>query len=142
MNEDDMPTIIDFSEDISTAEAPPALPPGDYTAEIKSARVRVGATSERRYVEVMFHIPTDQYPADYDVENKPDGINIAFRRVPAEDDATSRYRMRMFCEAIGVTPSRKIDVSEFVGCEARVTTFNERNEGVEREQISKVVSAD
>lgn len=138
---DDLPSVIEYSEDVSTAEAPPALPAADYTAEVRGAQ-RKTSQAGNEYVEVMFHISPDQYPPDYDAEIAPDGVNIPYRRVPIGDNPTARYRMRMFCESIGVIPSRSIDINDFIGCQARVTTAIETNEGVERPVIAKVALAD
>ena len=139
---EELPSIIEFSEDVSTAEAPAGLPARHYPATIKSAIARVSQNSGNTYMEVMFYIDPSEYPADYDASLKPDGVTIAYRRVLLEDTPAARYRLRRFCEAVGVVPGRKLDLNEFIGCEAVVTTTISVNEGVPREEIVKVSPVD
>jgi hypothetical protein len=44
----DTPSVIEFSEDVATAEAPPPLPVGQYPAEIRSAERKTSANSWQR----------------------------------------------------------------------------------------------
>jgi len=131
-------TIVEFSSDISDAEAPEPLPVSEYPAQIKSAEIRVSTNSGNKYAAVAFHISPDEYPADYPVEEAPDGKLVIYRRLVMEDNAQSRYNVRKFCEAIGATMSMKIDVGEWVGLEARVQIEHDTYEGVTREQITRV----
>ncbi len=137
-DDDEIPSIMEYSEDIAGAEAPPALPVRDYEATIRKAEVRIGQASGNRYVAVHFHIPTEDYPADFDTENAPDGTTIIYRRVPFEDNAQSRFRMRQFCEAIEAPMSRSVDVNDWIGLSGKVSVVHERYEGVERATIIRV----
>jgi hypothetical protein len=136
---DQRPSVIEFSEDVSTQEAPQPLPPGDYPATIKHAEVKT-SQRETKYAAVTFHISPDAYPADF-TEGDPDGETIIFRRVPMEDTARSRFMLKRFCESIGATPSKRIDVNEWVGLEATVTVQHEEYEGMPRATITRVSPA-
>jgi len=135
----DVPSVVEFTEDVGQQEAPEPLPPGEYLATIRGAEAR---TSQRdtKYAAVTFHISPDQYPADF-TEGDPDGETIIFRRVPLEDTARARFMLRRFCEAIGATPAKRIDLNEWVGLEAMVTVAHEEYEGMPRATISKVSKA-
>ena len=135
----EMPSVVEFTEDVGEQEAPQPLPAGDYLAQIKAAEVR---TSQRdtKYAAVTFHISPEQYPADF-TEGDPDGETIVFRRVPLEDTARSRFMLRRFIESIGATPSKRVDVNEWVGLEAMVTVAHEEYEGMPRATITKVSKA-
>ena len=139
---DDLPSVIEFSEDISDAEAPPPLPVQEYEANIRGVTQKTSATSGNSYAEISFHIDTDQFPADYDVENAPDGKTIVHRRVTLVDDRAGRYRLRLFMEAIGATPGRNVDLNDWIGLSARVLVAHSEYEGVTREEITKVTSLD
>ena len=137
-DDDDIPSVMEFSEDIAGAEAPPVLPTAEYEATIRKTEVKIGQASGNRYVAVHFHIAVEDYPADYDVDNAPDGTTIIYRRVPFEDNAQARFRMRVFCEAIEAAMSRNIDVNDWIGLSSKVSIVHERYEGADRAAINRV----
>lgn len=139
---DDIGSIVEYSEDVSEAEAPEVLPSGTYEAEIRGVTAKIGTSSGKKYAAVDFYIPVDQFPADYPVENNPDGLTVTYRMVSLEDNPRARYRMRKFCEAIGAKPGRQIDLNEWVGLTCRVDVSKEQFEGMDREIIAKVKSLD
>ena len=136
MTEDTM-SIVEFSEDISEAEAPEPLPPGEYAATIRGAEVKVSQRGTK-YAAVTFIVAPEEFPADYPVENAPDGKVIIFRRCSMEDNPQARYMLKNFCEAIGATASKRIDVNDWLGLEASIQVENEDYEGIAREQIARV----
>lgn len=134
-----LPSVIEFSEDLSKAEAPKPLPRGEYLATIRTVGAKT-SQKETRYAEVWFHVSSDQYPADYK-EGGADGTSIPYRRVSLEDTPRGRYGCRRFIEAIGAPLGKRIDVSEWVGREAVVEIENEKWEGVDRANITRVRAA-
>ena len=131
-------TIMDFSEDISTTEAPEPLPVGEYPAEIRAAEIKTSAKGNR-YCDVTFMISADEYPATYPAENAPDGTVLHYGRLPFEDSPRARFTIRKFCEAIGAPMAKRIDVGEWVGLSARVGVDHEEYEGINRARINKVM---
>jgi hypothetical protein len=139
MSEDTM-SIVEFSEDISEAEAPEPLPVGEYPATIRAAEVKISQRGTK-YAAVSFMITPDSFPADYPIENAADGKMLIYRRVGMEDNPQARYMLKNFCNAIGATASKKIDVNEWIGLEASVEVDHDTYEGVTREQITRVNEA-
>lgn len=137
---DNVTTIMEFAEDISTVEAPEPLPVGEYPATIRGAEIKLGTTSGKQYAAVSFYISPEEYPADYPVDVAPDGKIIIYRRVPMEYDRASMFQLRKFCEAINAPMAKKIDVTEWIGLEARVQIGHDTWEGLPREQIERVAS--
>lgn len=135
-----LPSVIEFSEDIADAEQPEPLPKSDYLAEIRGVEVKTSNSKGTKYAAVSFYISPEQYPADFDVNNAPDGKTLVYRRVSLEDTAQARFNLRRFLEAIGAPMSKTIDVNEWVGLSGRVTIDHEEYEGVMREQIVKVAA--
>jgi hypothetical protein len=135
---EEMPSVIEFSEDVSTAEAPPALPAGEYEAEIRKAEVKVSANSGNRYASVHFMIPPEQYPADYDASAAADGKTIVYNMVTLEDNPTARFRLRKFVESIGAKGGKQIDVNDWIGLTCVLEVQPTEWEGVPREEIRKV----
>lgn len=132
-------SILEFSEDLSTAEAPVPLPAGDYTAEIRAAEKKTSATTGNEYGSVTFFIAPEQYPADY-TDGDPDGTTLTYNRVSVKDTTAGRYRLRKFCEAIGAKLGKKLDMNEWVGLTATVTVKNSEYEGEPRAEIDRVVA--
>lgn len=129
-------SIIEYSEDISTAEAPEPLPVGDYPAEIRAAERKTSAKGNP-YGAVTFFIAPENYPADF-TQGDPDGMSLAFNRVPVDDTPAARYRMRKFCEAIGAPTGSRVDMNEWIGLTAVVSITHDTYEGETRAVISKV----
>ena len=135
-----LPSIITFSEDVSNAEAPKPLPAGEYPASIVGTEVKTSAKGTN-YVAVQFNINPEHFPADFaDAESYPDGIKLTYNRVPAEDNAVARSRMKEFCKAIGAPTSASIDVNDWVGLQAMLTLKVAPYEGVDRNEVAKVAS--
>ena len=141
-DENELPSILEYSEDVAEADAPVPLPGSEYEAVIKGAMPKLGVASGKKYVAVDFHIGTDQFPADYPVENNPDGATITYRRVSGEDSPRGRFSMRKFCEAVGHKGGKRVDCLEFVGLNAKVKTVITRYEGQDREEIVAVTAID
>lgn len=133
-------SIVEFSDDLSSAEAPVPLPVRQYSATIRGAEAKVSEKGNR-YAAVTFYISTDDYPADYPAENAPDGTTLVFRRVGLDDNAPTRYRLRKFLETIGAPTSARINLSDWVGLTCQVAIKHEQFEGETRATIEKVLKA-
>jgi hypothetical protein len=136
VDDDDTGSIIEFSENIAEAEAPEPLPEREYVASIASC-TREQSQKGSVYAAPVFHINEEDYPADYDTNNAPGGKNVR-HMIMLTDDAPSRHRLRKFCEAIGAPMSKRIDLSTWVGLQAKITIKHDTYEGVTRERIAKV----
>lgn len=133
-------SILDFSEDLSNAEAPVPLPKGDYAAEIRAAERKTSATTGNDYVSVTFYIAPEQYPADY-TDGDPDGTTLTFNRVSMKDSVAGRYRLRKFIEAIGGKLGKQVDLNDWIGLTAVVTVDHREWEGAQQAEIKTVVAA-
>jgi len=141
MLEEDNSSIIEFSEDITNAEAPPPLPPGEYRAEIRAAEPMVSNNTGNRYARTHYYIAPEDYPADFDPELNPDGITLKYNMVSLEDTPKGRFSIRRYCEAIGAPMSKIIDLNAWIGLEARVIVTNSEYDGMQIAQIDKVSPA-
>lgn len=133
-------TILEFSEDIASAEQPDPLPARDYPAEIRGAEVKESQKGNK-YFSVQLFISPEDYPADYPAENNPDGRVITFNRLMAEDTPNNRYRLRKFLETIGVPGSKRVDTNEWIGQHVIVEIAHREWQGEIREEIAKVKAA-
>ena len=135
-----LPSVIEFDEDISQAEAPVPLPVGDYPAEVRSAVQKSAASTGNPYASVGFFISADAYPADY-TEGEPDGMLLTFNRVSLQNTPAGRHRLRKFIEAIGAPAGSKIDLNDWIGRSATVTITHDTYEGEVRANVAKVTPA-
>ena len=133
---DQLSSVVEFSSDLSKAEAPEPLPAGEYEAVIRAAEVKM-SQRDTRYAAVTFNISSDQYPADYKDGNH-DGATLIYRRVSLEDNPQARYGTKKFIESIGAPLGKKVDVSEWIGMDAVVEVGHETYEGVNRAQVQRV----
>ena len=138
----EMKTLFKLSADLNEVEQPPLLPKGKYLATIRQAGGKLSAR-DNYYAEVMFHISTDQYPVDYDASISPDGLELAYRRVPLESedhpiDGKQLWTLKNFVTTIGAPLSNEIDLNEWIGLTAVVEVDHETYEGIDREVIKKV----
>jgi hypothetical protein len=136
-----LPSVFEFSQDISTQDAPPPLPKGKYLATISSAEAKVSATSGNTYADITFTIAPDQFPADYSAI-QADAVNIHHRTmVLSKDDARSRYNIRKFYESVRAVASRKIDLNDLLGKSAMLTIDHRSYQGVDQPEIKGVEPA-
>lgn len=138
----DTASIVEFSEDISSAEAPDPLPIGDnYPMEITKVLVGPSKSSGRMQAAVNFLVSPEDYPADYDPANNPDGVTVT-KYLSMEDNAKSRYQVRVFEETIGLPPSgRQVDTARWTGQTCLGAISHEPFEGVPRERLGKLKKA-
>jgi hypothetical protein len=79
------------------------LPPGNYPAEIRSAEMRISDKgNEYYYVGLVIH--PDDFPADYDVANAPEGANLVHARLqkPTADNRRSITAIKNWYKALNL----------------------------------------
>ena len=133
---DELSSIIEYSINLKDQEAPPPLPPGEYVGTIRKTEVKESKRGTM-YCAVSFHIPADQFPADFEGGDE-EGLSLVFRRVGLEDNPQSRYGTKRFIESIGAPLAKKIDVNEWIGMSAALDVVLDTYEGVTRAVIDRV----
>lgn len=116
-------SMIDLGIDLSTVEKPEPLPVGTYRGVISEAVKATSATSGNDYLRQIIVVPPDEYPADYDVQNAPDGVKLRYFSIPLSVAGNRRaaYRLRSFLEKFGIPLTSSLDLSALVGKEVSVT---------------------
>lgn len=131
-------SVIEFTTDLGDAEAPRALPAGDYPVTISGAELMTSKSSGKPMVKVDFRISPDDFPADYeDAESFADGKTVSMYLSIANEKA-AMFRMRRFVENIGAPMGKSLNVNDWVGRKAMATISAEEFEGVERERLGKI----
>lgn len=131
-----MPSVYEFGGDLATAEAPPPLPVGEYRATVQGVEAAVSKNSGKPMAVFTYIIAPDQYPADF-TEGNPDGEQAKVY-VSLVDDARNRFRLRKLCEMHGVTPSRTLNLPDFLGTEVIVSITHEEYQGETRARMNPI----
>jgi len=142
MTEENMQeSIIEFSEDITNAEAPPPLPMGTYRGEIRAVEAKVSKNSGNRYAMTTFYVAPEEYPADYDVSLAPEGTNLKYNMTSLEDTPKGRFSLRRYCETIGAPTSKSINLNDWLGLEAILEVSHQEYEDMQIATIIKIAAA-
>ena len=141
INDDELGSIIEFTDDIDDAEAPLPLPEGQYEAEIKAVEAKMSGNN-KRYAAVSFYVPTDVFPADYPLEEAPDGLVLIYRKLSLENNKMSKFNLKRFIQNIGAPPvGRSLDLTQWVGLKAKIVIKHDTWEGTKRATVDKVVAS-
>lgn len=132
-------SLFDFSQDLSTAEAPPPLPARKYQATVTGATAKMSQKGNT-YAEVAFTVDPSQFPPDFAAIQK-DAVVLYHRRLVLEDTVRGRYQARKFCEALRVPTSKRLDLNDFIGKIAVIEVTQSEYNGEPRADIKSVEAA-
>lgn len=134
-------SMLDYElADLADAEAPSALPEGDYPAEIIGTAMHVSASTGKPSVKVDFVIKPEDYPADYiDAASYPEGKTVSFY-IGAGKDRPAQFRMAQFLKAIKAPTISPININDWLGLSGKLVLKADEYEGIQRERITRVES--
>jgi hypothetical protein len=132
-------SILEYGSDLAQAEPPVPLPPGPYPAEIIAASEKVSTNTGGKYLNIVFRIHSESYPADY-TEGDPDGTELHYNRLQTDDTGRNRFRMRQFLERVGAPLSNRVDLNSLIGLTATVEITHQEYEGEQRAQIARILA--
>lgn len=132
---EELPSIVEFQDDIAHAEPPKPLPKGKYRAVIKAATRELSKKDSKDMAHVVFVVDATQYPVDF-IDGEPDGTRIDYY-IMIGNTVRNRYNLRRFCEAIGAPMGRSIDLNEWLDREAMVSVEHREYEGLPQANISR-----
>lgn len=135
---DEMPSMISYGESLADAEAPEPLPASRYPAVIESAEIKTSQRTGNDYVSVGFRISTDDFPADFDINNAPEGVLLSYNRLSPADNIQARFRMRKFVEAIGAEMGSALNLNDWIGLSTSIELTVSEYEGIPRNEIKSV----
>lgn len=132
----DLGSVYEFSADLKDATPPSPLPVGDYRGTVQAVVPQISKSSGNPMAVITYHVSPDQYPADF-TEGNADGEQFQFY-LPLTDNPRNRFRIRKFCEMHGVTPSRSLNLPDFIGQEVIVQVTHEDYQGETRARVSPI----
>lgn len=133
-----LPSVYEYSADVSTQEAPPPLPARTYPATCTGAKAQQSKSNPENVILALeFTIDPSAYPADYTETTDPTKLYY-MRNVLNKDDARSRFQLRRIAETMNVKVGRSLDVNDFVGKTVNLKIKNGSWQGVPRAEIDAV----
>lgn len=136
--------IIELEQNLEDYDDFEPLPARDYEAEIRKAESRI-SDKGNEYYYVTWNIHPDAFPADYDVANAPEGLNLIYARLMAinPQDRRSVTAMKKFYKAIGMSlKTAVIDPSTWEGKKAKLVVGRSEYNGELRNEIKAIEAID
>lgn len=138
MSSEPIESIIEYQSDLADAEAPEALPAGQYPCQVVGATNGVSQSSGKDRVEVELLIDPADFPPDYaDADEYAEG-KVVKMYVSSSDEKSARFRMRKFCEALQVPLGRNIDLNDWVSRKCIVTVEEDSFEDVPMNRARRI----
>lgn len=152
VQEDDLDTtnssmdhnILELEMNLEDYEDFEVLPKGSYPATIILAEERI-SDKGNEFFYVQFQIHPDDYPADYAVENNPEGTTLTYARVqkPKASNRRSITGFKNFMRAIGINLKQSsFNIGEWEGKKAKLTLSVGEFNGQPSNQIASVEALD
>jgi hypothetical protein len=133
-------STLQFSKPIADAVKPKPLPAGDYRGTIREVK-KMLSQKNTKYVNVVFFIPSSQYPADY-TDGNEDGTILNYGRISGEDTPRGRWSVKAFFEGIGLpAPGTRVELNDLMNQDATLHVAHEMYEGEPQARIAKVSKA-
>lgn len=136
--------ILELDMDLDSFEDFEALPNGEYPAEVRSAEQRM-SDKGNEYYYIVFNIHPDDFPADYAVENAPEGMNLIYARLQKLDPKNRRSitAVKNFYRALGLDlKTSVINPGEWEGKRAKLVVTRDEYQGEIRNGIKSVEKLD
>jgi hypothetical protein len=142
-NDTEMESLIEYSINLEDQERPPILPIGEYTGEVTGVEKKFGKDSGRPYLNVKLSIPSENQPADFVEQLGTQGpVTLFYMVFGLEDNPTSRFNMKLFCEALRIPLSNRFSATDFLNKECRIQVKHGQDlSGNPRPEVAKVVRA-
>lgn len=87
--------MIKLSANLSDMEEYEPLPQGLYPAEVRDCEIRHSEKVPEGYIYMQLRVDPDDYPADYDPSNAPEGVQLIYASVKVPD-GKDRRKVRPF----------------------------------------------
>ena len=120
LGEEDSGFVFEYSESIDEAKAPEPLPEREYVGEVTEVRHGVSNLTGKQNITATIVVPVDQFPADYDPANAPDGARLVFFSKDLDDSVSGRWNLRMLCTKLKLPMGNRFRPDDLVGKKVRV----------------------
>lgn len=139
-DENALPSVVEFTEDVSLAEAPPVLPVGTYNATCSAASIKQSTSKpENTLLNLEFTIDPNEFPADFP---ESEAVKLYWNRNTVnKNTARERWQLKQLGEKLKVVITRRLDANDFVGKQCKLKVKNGAWQGVPRAEIDAIEPA-
>lgn len=135
--------IISLNTDIGEMEEFEPLPMGVYTATVVDVDVRTTEKMPNGYFYLQLRINPEEYPADYDAGNAPDGMLLTYARVavPTADNRRSVKPFKDLLLALGIEPKgTQVNIEEWIDKDVQAHVSRNTYQGALINNIDQLAS--
>lgn len=136
--------ILELDMNLEDFEDFEPLPDGAYPGTVTLAEARV-SDKGNEYYYITFQVHPDDFPADYAVENAPEGLNLVYARVQKPDPKNRRSitGVKNLFRALGIPlKTSVINPGEWEGKKAKLVLGRQDWNGQEINTIKAVEALD
>ncbi len=122
--------LIKLAVDLEEMEEFQPLPAGPYRAEVREIEVKHSEKVPGGYLAMKLRIDPEDFPADYDRDNAPEGISVTYAQVKVPDGDRRKVRpFKQLLKALGITASgTDFNPDDWIGKECQAfLSVNEYN---------------
>lgn len=134
--------ITELDQNLDAFDDYETLPKSSYPAECVLAEKRISEKGNEYYY-TNWTISPEDYPADYDKENAPEGTTLNYSRVqvPQNNDRRSITQVKKLYRAMGLSlKTKEIDPETWVGQKAKLVVGVGKFNGEQRNEIISIES--
>lgn len=139
----DVLDIIELDVNLADAKPPVLLPKAYYEGEVRNITIKKSGKGND-YYNIELLIPPDQFPANFDPENYPDGAMVYYNRLltPGKD-RRSVYNIKLWMEKLDLpTNTNKVDPNQWIGRPVKIKLDHNTYQGVTNMQVAGVEASD
>lgn len=133
-------SIIELEQNLEDFEDFEPLPAGTYEGVVTSAEMKI-SDKGNEYYYVVWNIHPDAFPADYAVDNAPDGLSLLYARLqkPDVNNRRSITSVKNFYRSLGMKlKTSVINPGEWEGKKAALVVGIEPFNGEPRNVIKSI----
>ncbi len=134
-------SLIELSLDLGEMQEYEALPDGPYNAEVRDVETKVSEKIPTGYFVLSLMVPVEEFPADYDATNAPEGVPLTYARVkiPTAEDRRSVKPFKTLLSAMGIEATgTSFDPQDWVGKQVQVLLKADEYQGVATNQVEAI----
>ncbi len=136
--------VLELEMNLEDFEDFEPLPPAPYPGEIQTAEMRI-SDKGNEYYYVVYKVTPDDFPADYSVDNAPEGLQLLYARLqkPKSNDRRSITSVKHFYRAHGMKLKTSIiDPETWKGKRAKLVLNIAQYQGEDRNNIASIEKLD
>lgn len=103
-----------FDSSLEDATAPEPLPAGEYLGRVTQMKKTIGRLNGKPQAAMTVIFDPDQFPADYPIENAPDGKVMVYYSKDLSKDKNGKWNARQLAEAFGAPLGNKISPDDYL----------------------------